>query len=114
MEVNQENLYYGLWCAIYAYIGLVNLIAMITTAYDKIRAIEHEWRISEATLYFLILIGGGPGALIAMICCWHKVKKASFLCCYTVCIVPSAVAYGYLIACQTGNFGGDFCEVKSL
>ena len=114
MEVNKDELYYGLWCTIYAYIGVVNVIAMITTACDKIKAQNGEWRISEATLYFLILIGGGPGALVAMVLCWHKVKKPSFWCCYTICIVPSAVGYGYLIACQTGNFGGEFCEVKLL
>ena len=76
MEVNQEELYYGLWCTIYAYICAVNVIAMIV--------------------------------------CWHKVRKPSFWCCYTICIVPSAVGYGFLIACQTGNFGGEFCEVKLL
>ena len=112
--MEENRLYYGLWCAIYAYIGVINLSAFLTTAYDKIRAIEHEWRVSETTLFFLVFIGGGPGALLAMLLCWHKVRKTSFLCCFMVCFAPSAVAYGYLIACQTGNFGGEFCDVKIL
>ena len=114
MEVSKELMYYGLWWTIYAYIGVVNVFAMIATANDKVKAVYDQWRIAEVELFFLVVIGGGPGTLIAMILCWHKVKKASFLCCYIVCLVPSAVGYGFLIACQAGNFGGEFCEVKLL
>ena len=116
MEVSKEDeeLYFGLWCTIYAYICAVNVVAMITTACDKIKAENGEWRISEAVLYTLILLGGGPGALVAMVLCWHKVKKPSFWCCYIISVTPSAVGYGFLIACQTGSFGGEFCEVKLM
>ena len=112
MDYDKELLYYVLWCVIYIYIGVINVVAMIIMACDKIAAQNGEWRTSEITLFSFVLMGGGPGTLFAMILCWHKVKKASFLCCYAVCLVPSAVAYGFLIACQAGTFGGEFCEVK--
>ena len=52
MEVSKELLYYGLWWTIYAYIGVVNVFAMIATANDKVKAVYDLWRIAEAELFF--------------------------------------------------------------
>lgn len=60
------------------YIAVVNLIAFIVTAYDKMQAKRGGWRVSEPTLFFLSLIGGSVGVYLAMIKYRHKTKKLRF------------------------------------
>jgi uncharacterized membrane protein YsdA (DUF1294 family) len=45
---------------------------------DKRSAESGEWRIPEATLHFLALIGGWPGAFLAQRTFRHKTSKVSF------------------------------------
>jgi uncharacterized membrane protein YsdA (DUF1294 family) len=45
---------------------------------DKRSAEAGEWRVSEATLHFLALIGGWPGAFLAQRAFRHKTAKLSF------------------------------------
>lgn len=44
------------------YAGVTSVVAYLVYAADKARAKENAWRISEATLHFLEVIGGWPGA----------------------------------------------------
>lgn len=45
---------------------------------DKHRAIHHQYRIREHTLYFFSFISGGLAAFLAMFLFHHKTKKAKF------------------------------------
>jgi len=45
---------------------------------DKRSAEAGEWRVSEATLHVIALIGGWPGAFLAQRAFRHKTSKASF------------------------------------
>ena len=45
---------------------------------DKRSAEAGEWRIPEATLHFIALIGGWPGAFLGQRAFRHKTSKASF------------------------------------
>ncbi len=45
---------------------------------DKYKAIYHKWRIKEATLLFLSLIGGGPCGFFGMFIFHHKIRKIYF------------------------------------
>ena len=45
---------------------------------DKRSAEAGEWRVPEATLHFIALIGGWPGAFLAQRAFRHKTSKASF------------------------------------
>ena len=45
---------------------------------DKRSAEAGEWRVPEATLHFMALIGGWPGAFLAQRTFRHKTSKASF------------------------------------
>ena len=60
------------------YLLIINVITFICYAVDKFNAINKKSRISEVTLFFLGLIGGFLGALIAMIVFRHKTRKIKF------------------------------------
>lgn len=60
------------------YLTLINIITFITYGVDKSKAKRKQWRIPEFTLILLSLIGGGIGALIAMVIYKHKLSKKSF------------------------------------
>ena len=45
---------------------------------DKYRAIHHLWRISEFTLMFFAVIGGGLGAYLSVQIFHHKTKHFHF------------------------------------
>ncbi|CAG0941856.1 Cold shock protein CspA [Candidatus Brocadiaceae bacterium] len=53
-------------------------LTFIFYAYDKSMALKDKWRISEATLHLLELLGGWPAALITQYTIRHKNKKTSF------------------------------------
>lgn len=64
------------WTAFY--LILVNIIAFAAFGIDKRKAVKHKYRISEATLLGLALIGGSAGALAGMHLFHHKTKKLLF------------------------------------
>ncbi|KAF2830986.1 DUF1294-domain-containing protein [Ophiobolus disseminans] len=57
-------------------------LASITTfffyGYDKMQARNLEWRVREATLHALAMVGGWPGALVGMHYFQHKTRKRGF------------------------------------
>jgi uncharacterized membrane protein YsdA (DUF1294 family) len=55
-----------------------SILCFITYARDKAAATAGRWRVPEATLLLLGLIGGWPGAIVAQQVFRHKTKKASF------------------------------------
>lgn len=61
-----------------AYAILVNVATYATFALDKQAAIERAWRIPEATLLTLALLGGTPGAKLAQRRLRHKTRKQPF------------------------------------
>ena len=63
---------------IVALVLLINFVTYRVYAADKSRAREKTWRISEATLHFLELIGGWPAAFVAQWQLRHKCSKPSF------------------------------------
>ncbi|MGN1318971.1 MAG: DUF1294 domain-containing protein [Lachnospirales bacterium] len=62
---------------IYYYI-FINLLLFIFMGIDKYKAVYHKWRIKEATLFILSLIGGGFGGFFGMFIFRHKIRKAKF------------------------------------
>jgi len=60
------------------YLTAINLVAFIVYGIDKRQAIKRRWRISEATLFILALVGGALGALLGMLLFRHKTRKLKF------------------------------------
>lgn len=63
---------------ILSYLIVINFIAFIVFGEDKRRAVKHRWRIPEATLLGLALLGGSVGALAGMRIFHHKTRKSAF------------------------------------
>ena len=61
------------------YFIVINILTLIVYGIDKYRAIHGKWRISEATLFLLALIGGSIGAEIGMYGFHHKTRHPRFV-----------------------------------
>lgn len=66
---------------VYYLIG-VNLLTFIAYGIDKYKARHKQWRITEASLLLLAILGGSPAALLAMRLFHHKTLHKKF--CYGV------------------------------
>lgn len=60
------------------YLLLINLAAFVAMGADKRRAQRRRWRIPEATLMTLALLGGGIGAAAGMYLFRHKTRHPKF------------------------------------
>ncbi|MFA4180872.1 DUF1294 domain-containing protein [Xylanibacter rodentium] len=67
---------YHLFIAIY--IIAVNLVTFVTYGIDKYKSIKRKWRISEATLLTMAVIGGSIGAWTGMKVWRHKTMHKKF------------------------------------
>lgn len=62
-----------------AYLFIVNLLGFVCMGADKRRAIKKHWRIPEATLFIIALIGGSVGSIIGMRFFHHKTRHWYFV-----------------------------------
>lgn len=69
------------------YILTINLITFLLYGIDKWRAKRRAYRISEATLHAMALVGGSIGALIGQRVFRHKTKKVKFRVVYWLIVV---------------------------
>ncbi len=60
------------------YLYAVNGIAFAMYGIDKWKAIHGRWRIPEAELLTIAMIGGAAGAMLAMLLFRHKTQKPRF------------------------------------
>ena len=60
------------------YLIVVNIVAFIVYAFDEYQSQHDRWRISEATLLWMTVAGGGIGSLAGMYIWRHKTKHKLF------------------------------------
>ena len=60
------------------YLLIINVITFFVYGIDKWKAAKNRFRIKEATLLSLAVIGGSVGALLGMYTFRHKTKKWYF------------------------------------
>ena len=60
------------------WLTVLSLLAFILFAHDKFKARHGRWRISEAALWAVAILGGGVGATVGMRLFHHKTKKGFF------------------------------------
>jgi uncharacterized membrane protein YsdA (DUF1294 family) len=85
----------GLWYPVFSAISLVQF------GVDKRRAKNREWRIPEASLLLVALLGGWPGSLLAMSRFRHKSSKRTFQTPLMVCIAVNltALVFAAIVIC---------------
>lgn len=60
------------------YLVIINALAFLIMLADKQKAKKHLWRIPEATLLTVAILGGSIGTLAGMRCFHHKTQKSKF------------------------------------
>ncbi|MBO4487480.1 MAG: DUF1294 domain-containing protein [Bacteroidaceae bacterium] len=80
------------------YLLAINLLTFVLYGTDKVKAKHKRWRIPEAVLLWLSVLGGSPAALLAMHLFRHKTLHKKF--CYGVPAIlllqlAAAVYYWY-------------------
>lgn len=60
------------------YFLAINIVLFVVMGVDKYRAIRRRWRIPEATLFILALVGGACGGTVGMYSFRHKTKHWYF------------------------------------
>jgi uncharacterized membrane protein YsdA (DUF1294 family) len=74
-----------------------SVVAYLAYASDKMRAREKQWRVSEATLHFLEVVGGWPGAFVAQRRLRHKCSKVEYQIVFWLIVAfYQYVAFGFL------------------
>ncbi|MGY5859184.1 MAG: DUF1294 domain-containing protein [Candidatus Thorarchaeota archaeon] len=79
------------------YILLINLVAFSAMWWDKRKASKHEWRVAEATLHILGLLGGALGIIGGMFRFRHKTHKRSFQAITIIGLIISFIIYWIII-----------------
>ena len=64
--------------ALLYYLMVINIVTFLVYGIDKWKAKQGSWRISEATLLILAIIGGSIGALLGMKVWHHKTMHKKF------------------------------------
>lgn len=60
------------------YAGVLNLIGFALMGIDKLKATRRAFRIPEATLFIVALIGGSAGSILGMYLFRHKTRHLRF------------------------------------
>mgnify|MGYP004663860807 FL=1 len=81
------------------YLIAINIITFLVMGLDKWKAKHGSWRIQEATLFALVLFGGGIGGILGMIVFHHKTKKAKFQIGFPAILLTEAalIIYGFVV-----------------
>ncbi len=61
------------------YVILINLIGFFQMMWDKKKAVKNKKRISEKQLFFVAIIGGSVGSIMAMYLFRHKTQHVFFV-----------------------------------
>jgi Predicted membrane protein len=64
---------------IIGYFIILNIVGLFSMWLDKRKAIKQKWRIKEATLFTIAILGGSIGSLMGMHIFRHKTKHLPFL-----------------------------------
>ena len=82
--------------ALLYYLIVINVVTFLVYSIDKWKAKQGSWRISEATLLILAVIGGSIGALLGMKVWRHKTMHKKFKYGLPGILIIQIVLIGYL------------------
>ncbi len=78
------------------YLITINAVGFLIMLADKEKAKKHLWRIPEATLLTVAVLGGGIGCLTGMRLFHHKTRKPKFYIGIPVILAVQLAAAGYV------------------
>ena len=84
--------------ASFYYLIVINFVTFLVYGIDKVKAKRGSWRISEATLLILAVIGGSIGALLGMKVWHHKTLHKKFKYGLPLILILQIILIGYLVA----------------
>lgn len=79
------------------YLTVINIVAALVTITDKRRSVKGKWRIPEATLMILALMGGAVFEYITMSVIRHKTRHAKFMIGLPLIIFVQIVIIAFII-----------------
>ena len=79
------------------YLLAINAVAFIVYGIDKYKAKKAKWRISEATLLLMAVIGGSIGAWVGMRIWHHKTMHKKFKYGIPIIIIMQVALAVYLL-----------------
>jgi len=79
------------------YLVVINVATFITYGIDKWKTKRSKWRIREAALLGLAVLGGSVGAWLGMKVWHHKTMHKKFKYGVSATIIIQLVIFGYLI-----------------
>ena len=82
--------------ALLYYLIVINVVTLLVYGIDKWKAKQGSWRISEATLLMLAVIGGSIGALLGMKAWRHKTQHKKFKYGLPLILIIQIILIGYL------------------
>ena len=82
---------------VYYYIAGINILTFFVYGIDKWKAKNNKWRISEATLLTLAVIGGSIGAWMGMRVWHHKTKHKKFVFGIPAIFIVQIALIGFLL-----------------
>ena len=82
--------------ALLYYLIVFNVVTFLIYGIDKWKAKQGSWRISEATLLILAVIGGSIGALLGMKVWHHKTMHKKFKYGLPLILIIQIILIGYL------------------
>ena len=82
--------------ALLYYLIVINIVTFFVYGIDKRKAKQGSWRISEATLLILAVIGGSIGALLGMKVWRHKTMHKKFKYGLPLILIIQIILIGYL------------------
>ena len=78
------------------YFIAINILAIILTITDKLKAIHNKWRIPENSLLLVSALGGSLCMLITMLIIRHKTRKLKFMLGIPIIIVLQCIVVYFL------------------
>lgn len=85
------------------YLFLINAAAFLLMLIDKWKARKNRWRIPEATLMGVALLGGSAGSLAGMYLARHKTKHPKFTMGIPVILAVQVVIFILLFGSDLSN-----------
>ena len=79
------------------YLLTINALGFWIMLDDKQRARKKRWRIPEATLLTVAILGGSAGCFLGMRLCRHKTRKPKFSVGIPVILLAQVLFLGWLI-----------------